>query len=327
MYYIGKVNLVFILTFLSNIAQAELCNPDQQFCANDHHHSSSSNSHPTSSSKINFNPSTVPTSRGLGLEFIIFKGTDFALVTGTGRVGAAISPSNSDETFFGAPAFESYTDYFLRKTSQTKYPSQKYTLATAFNVYNNEQSGLSHFALNLGVMGIYNSISQSVNPGGGVSGLMGPLSFSFAIYKDESDIDLGQYVTGAKEKDLYKVQTYSLGLSLGSLSLDYSVLNLTFNDLQLSGTSISGFSNSYPALVSVTTATLFYKRGIYTLATRREDSARPYYNPDTQLLETKSVKNDVFGSVQVVATKHLVVGAFYNYYLLKDLSLGLTLFF
>ncbi len=318
--------LILFLSLFSSFARAELCNPDQQFCANDHHHTSSS-SHPTSSSRINFNPSTVPTSRGLGLEFLIYKGIDYSLVTGTGRVGAAISPSNSDETFFGAAAFESLPDYQTRKMTQTKYATQKYTLATAFNIYNNEESGLSHLALNLGVMAKYNSVSNAISPGGGLSGLVGPISFSYAVYGDESDYSLKAYVSGANERDIYQVQTYSLGLSLGSLSVDYSVLNLNLKNSQITGTGLTGMSNAFSAVISVATATLFYKRGIYTLASRQEDSLRPTYDYATQSLISQFTKKDFFASIQYVATQHFFVGLLYNYYLLQDLSLGLTLFF
>ncbi len=322
-----RILLSLIIILVCRFAFAELCNPDQQFCANDHHHSSSSSNHPTSSSRFNFNPSTVPISRGLGLEFIFFKGTDFALVTGTGRIGAAISPSNSDETFFGAAAFESTYDFQNRKMNQTKYASQKYTLATAFNIYNNEESGLSHLALNLGVMAKYNTVSQSISPGGGLSGLMGPLSFSYAVFRDESDVDLNYYIVGGKEKDLYQVATYSLGLSLGSLSLDYSVFSLSLNDQQFSNGGLPYLSDAYPATISVATATLFYQRLIMTLAARKEDSDRPAYDYSTQSLSTQRIKNENFGSLQWVASQHLFLGAFYNYYLLRELSFGLTLFF
>ncbi len=316
-----------VIIFVGSFAQAELCNPDQQFCANDHHHSSSSDSHPTSSSSFNFNPSTVPISRGFGIEFIYFKGVDFALVTGTGRIGAAISPANSDETFFGAPAFEASTAYQDRKSSGTKYPSQKYTLATAFNIFDNQAGGLAHKAMNLGVMAKYNTQTQSISPGTGISGLMGPLSFSYAIFRDQSSVDLSYYTPLANEVFNYQIQTYSAGLSLGSLSLDYSVLNLSPTDSQLTGSPYTFLTDATPAIVSVATATLFYKSCIYTFAARQEDSNRQNYNFSTQNLETQRIKNEFLGSLQVVLGQHVFVGAFYNYYLLRELSAGLTLFF
>ena len=321
--------LVFcILLSLGEFAKAELCNPDQQFCANDHHHSSSSSSsHPTSSSSLNFNPSTVPVSRGIGLETIYYKSLDFALVTGTGRIGAAISPANNDETFFGAPGFESTQDYLNRNINQTKYPTQKYTFATAFNIYENEESGLRKMALNVGVLGKYNSISESISPGGGISGLLGPFSFSYAIFQDESNVDLNNSIPGAKVRMLYQIQTYSVGLSLGSLSLDYSVLNLSLTDTQLTGVYNSSLTDADPAIVSLLTATLLYQRAIITLAGRQENSNRPVYNSDSKTLSSQQIENQVFASTQFILGPHFFIGAFYNYYLLREFSAGLTLFF
>lgn len=95
-------------------------------CDGDQSKRTSSAGNPSFGNRININPSAIPTEDGTGLEGILYKGTvDFSLVRGTGRVGAAISPSNSEETFFGPPSIEFDSDYFERKLNSDKYQNQK----------------------------------------------------------------------------------------------------------------------------------------------------------------------------------------------------------
>jgi hypothetical protein len=72
---------------------------------------------------------------------------------------------------------------------------------------------------------------------------------------------------------------------------------------------------------------LLLKKAIFTASMRRELSDRPYYSSTNQTLETKHEKNETFLGVQVVANKNIMVGMFYNYYLMREYSLGLTAFF
>lgn len=251
----------------------------------------------------------------MGLEALYYKGLfDLALVKGLGRVGAAISPSNNEETFFGPPAFEYQDDFLARKVERNKLTSQKVTLATALNVFRNKRSGLKKFELNLGVIGKYNKISSKATGGGGLSGIAGPFTFGYSAYADSFIPSEEMYDFDPNNETKYNVETFSAGIFLNSLALDFSEQRI------------------YPqggaeAKVSMMTGSLLLKKAILTLSFRKEISTRPYYNYDLETIEYPEEKHETFAGVQYAATKNIMVGAFYNYYLLHEISLGVTAFF
>lgn len=252
----------------------------------------------------------------IGVELIVYKGTfDPSIITGTGRIGAAISPTGSEETFFGPIGFEVSQDLLKRRLIDDKYASQKVGLSSAVSLFSNSSSGLSHFELNLGVMGKYNRLTGTAWPGGGVSGIAGPLSFGYAVAKDEYLFDYSPYSGSVlKQKFRYALETYSIGLSLTNLSLDYSLLKVTAEEFV------------EPATVALLVASLTVKKAMFTVAARTERSDREYFDPSLKALVTKKVKNETFLGVQAPLGKAIMVGFFYNYYTLHELSFGLTAF-
>lgn len=294
-------------------AHAELCNASERFCGFGPGNASESTGAPTRGSKVRINPSSVPTGKSLGLEFIYFdQSVDFALVKGLGRVGAAISPSNSEETFFGPPGIELPEDLLKRNQDKHKFPAQKVTLASAIGLFNNKHSDLTRFELNVGFMGKYNRLTHAITPGGGLSGVAGPFTFGYSLYRDQTQLDYGLYGLSQKPVTNYYVETYSVGAFLNSLAIDYSVLRMITNEI---------------ATTSVVTATLLLNRSLVTVAVRRESSNRPAYNYDLARLETKIDKSDIFAGAQYAIFDHLMAGIFYNYYVLREYSVGATLFF
>lgn len=270
-------------------------------------------SNPSSNSQIQINPSSVPTEKGFGLEGIFFKGTpDLGIVRGNGRVGAAISPANSEETFFGPPGFENSSDLLYRKMNSEKYPNQKVTLASAFILTEKNGSGFGRYGLKFGLLAKYNKYTENIKPGGGLSGVLGPFTFGYSIYGDETR--LNDDLPTEQTLD-YQVQTYSAGLFLSSLILDYSHLQLGHS------------SNSITSDVSIFTASLLWKKFIFTASKRIENSPRQTYNYDTRQLESAVSKEDYFGGVQYSVLNKVMVGALYNYYLLREFSVTTTLFF
>lgn len=265
------------------------------------------------STQVKINPSAVPTEKGFGVETVYFSGGgDFSLVRGTGRMGASISPTNSEETFFGAPGFERADELVERKIEKEKYPSQKVTLATAFDVAEKKGSGLRRYSLKVGVMGKYNKLTSDVTPGGGINATLGPFAVGYSAYSDGTQIE---YDPSFKETIKYQVQTYNVGLYLNSLILNYSNLRLENEE------------RTYLATVQVYTASLSLGKFILTAAKRSEDSPAPYYNYDTETLETQKIKEDYFGGAQYSLTKNFMLGFLYNYYLLREYSATATLFF
>jgi hypothetical protein len=280
--------------------------------------SSKSSSNPSSGNQIRINPSAVPTQRGYGLEGIYYDSeTDFSIVRGLGRIGAAISPSNSDETFFGAPGFEISQNLLARKANKKKYPNQKVNLATAMVLAEKNSTVLKSYALKLGVMGKYNQLNKHVNFGGGLSGLLGPVTFGYSNYLDESQLDYSLLGSDQKQDVKYRVQAYSLGLSLESFLLDFS--NLRYVDPL--------YNYEDESSVKIVTLSFNYKKFIFTISNRLEESYRPMYDFDTKVLITRQRKNENFGAIQYIASKYITVGVLYNYYLLREFSATATVFF
>lgn len=262
---------------------------------------------PSKSDSIKVNPAAVPVEEVTGIETIVYNGSfDFGLVKGLGRVGAAISPSNNDETFFGPPAAEYYQTFLDRMDSRSKLNSGKYTLAAAVSLLSKNGSGFRNLHLQLGAMARYESFSHHVKPGLGLQGIAGPLYAGVSYLQDEDRLDDVTWLNTA-------LQTYSFGISLDSLLLDYSVMKV---------------SGDFEAQASVITAAVFIDRFILTLARRTTTSdTKAFYDFSTSTLAPVTSQSDYFGGVQAKATTFLILGAFYNYYLLHEASLGATFFF
>lgn len=248
----------------------------------------------------------------MGISLIAFDGVDVGLVKGLGRVGVAISPSNSEETFFGPPGLELPENYLKRKQDGKKYPAQKVTLATAFGLLRGKRSGLRRFELNMGVMGKYNTATSAVTPGAGLSGVLGPFTFGYSYYQDQTQLDYKIYGLPEKSVTKFNVETYSAGIYLNSVAIDYSILRMLTTDT---------------AVTTVLTGSLFLKKAMVTAAIRRESSTRPAYNYTFHLLEPQRDKSELFAGVQFNVFKEVMFGVFYNYYVLRELSAGVTWFF
>lgn len=296
--------------------EAQVCDASRRYCGDVRGGGRSSRSaSPSSGSAVRLNPSNVPVEKGFGIEGIYFDDAiDFSLVRGLGRVGAAISPSNSEETFFGPPGIELEDNYLERKQGKDRYESQKYTGAGAVNLLSSRGSGFKHFSLNLGLMGKYNKETEAIMPGGGLSGYWGPFSYGYSIYEDQtllqSEPDFG--VEQSEYLYKYKVQTFSGGIYFKGFIFDYSVMKM---------------DGELPSTVTLLTGSVLLKRAVITLSSRNEKSDRKAYNYETTQLEEKEEKTDLFGGLQFKILKPLMIGAFYNYYLHREISLGATLFF
>ncbi len=237
------------------------------------------------------------------------------MVQGLGWAGAAISPANSEETFFGPPSIEYSSDYLARNIASKKYESQKYTLASAFKLFDKSGSGLTRFNLSFGAMVKYNKYTARLTPGGGLTGSLGPLLFGLSYYLDETQLDAQLDPSLRPPAIRYSVQTYNVGFYLTSLVLNYSNLLM------------SPENSTSQSSVTVLMASLLTQKFIFNLAARTEDSTRPWYNAETLSLVTKQIKKGYFGGVQYRFAKSFMAGTFYNYYLLSEFSLTGTLFF
>lgn len=239
---------------------------------------------------------------------------DYALVRGLGRVGAAVSPSNGEETFFGPMGFEETTEYFERMIESEKYESQKITLAGAVGLWGNKKAGMRRLQVNLGIIGKYNKESEDLYPGGGISLVAGPLTLGYSYSKDNF------YLAGDPTTELddfnfkYDVETLSAGIFLNSIAIDYSHMRVHIPNSDMSN-------------ITLLTGSLLLPRSILTLSSRHESSERPQFDYKAKALSWEREKFETFGGVQFSATKVLMIGLFHNYYLLRELSIGMTLFF
>lgn len=308
--------LTFILSSTAAAYGTEFCNPARNRCWEYSGRSTSAPAYPSNNSRITVNPSAVPTDDGFGIEAITYRGYwDLSVVKGNGRVGAAISPSNGEESFFGPPGFEDETVYLNRKLRQEKYTQQKYVLATAINLYSSKSDGLARFSLNAGVAARYNKVLNTLTPGAGLTGIAGPFTFGFALSQDETQIDPPLATpTLAPGRLRTSSETFSLGLYLNSLALDYSVMTVY-------GDQLGEFQ------VSLLTSSLLLRRAILTASLRTEFSGRPKFHRDDGSLTADRVKSNVFLGAQLTVTKTVMLGIFHNYYLQDEISAGGTLFF
>ena len=273
---------------------------------------------PSQSGGFNFNPSSIPTERGLGIEILNYNGDkDFALVTGTGRIGAAISPSNYEDSFFGNMSFESSTQYLERKKAGKKYTSNKYAFATAVNLFKNKKSGIKNLKLNLGFIAKYNADTSKFNWGLGSSLELGYFTVGASKYKDDYYIKDTTITPAYEYFERYNVETFTVGIKLPHIIADFTYLNDVFNY----------YGQRYDNTISLLTTTVFWKKWMFTYGHRKEVSFRPYYNFDTELLETRDIKYESFLGVQYSINKHFIAGLYNNYYLNRGLTLGLTGFF
>jgi hypothetical protein len=305
----GAALLLFSVAAVAGIGDGALCTKNDP--CNSRGIFTEKSAGPTKGDGIRVNPAVVPVESVTGIEAIYYRGAfDFALVKGLGRIGAALSPSNSDETFFGPPADEDPTEFYERLVALDKYEAHKYTLAGAVNLISKEGEGFRHINVNVGVLGRYITATKDILPGAGLQVIAGPLYVGGAISNDETQVT---YVTGATPLNLNnQVTSISGGLSLDSVLLDYSTLT------------VSGDST---AKATVITVTGFIDRFILTLARREVVSQKPAFDFANALLVNEDDKVDVFAGVQFRAAQFLVLGAFYNYYLLHEISFGATVFF
>ncbi|MGZ3744633.1 MAG: hypothetical protein ACXWRE_10835 [Pseudobdellovibrionaceae bacterium] len=300
-----------LTSFLLPQAKASDCYDGVYDCGRSWGRSSSSSS--STGGKVKINPSAVPVEKGLGIEGIFFNSdVDFGIVRGNGRIGAAISPANSEETFFGPPGFALPEDTLVQKMEKKKFPNQKATFAMAFNVTEKNVAFFNRFSLKAGLMAKYNRLTYTLSPGFGVSGTLGPISFGGSVYNDVTQLNYETYGNSLRPIIPYQVHTYNLGLFLSSLVLDYSTLRVQTPDV---------------SIVHLYTASFFIKSLILTASKRVEESSRPNYNFATKMLEAKRIKEESFGGVQYTLSKDLMMGVLYNYYLLHEYSLTATLFF
>lgn len=269
---------------------------------------SSSKSAPSSGTASQFNPANVSHDRGVGLETFWNPKNNptFNFVTGTGKAGAALVSSKIENGFFGNRVIEAENEYLERREAVKEYSSDKYTLALGGALFKRR-----NFGLDLGVLLKYNPDIKRVNPGAGLAMRVGSVSLGASVYQD--DVFLDSTATGGESyQEKFTVQTYFAGVQLKNFFIDAGVIK-TYYKFYDDDSSISLYSASY-----------IYKKFLFNLALRNENSPRLKY--EDGVLVQKEEENSTYGGIQYSLNKYLIIGVHYNYYLLDELAGSLVIF-
>lgn len=278
------------------------------------------------------NPAAIALNKGWGIETIEYnKQTQVGLVYGTGRIGGAIASYPNDGTFFGNTAIEDTQNYRSRFLKHKRFKEDKFVLATGANIFGgNKKNGLS---LDIGLMWRRHLELEKNFYGAGFSlSLNKILSFGYSQYNDRfyrhfsdsiqrvydqyGDSSRVYYSEDNYYDYEYKVQNFVYGIKFSNLAFDYIKI-ITSSDEQEIGDIESNIWNlSY-----------FYQTWIFSYGRRHEKSFKETYDYELEEFVEKEDKNDSFLGAQYAFNSGIMVGGFWNYYLLDELSVGLTYFF
>lgn len=277
------------------------------------------------------NPAAIALSRGWGVESIHYGGeAQMGLVYGTGRIGGAIASYPNDGTFFGNLAVEDSQNFRRRTLERERFKEEKFALATGANIFGGKKKkGLS---MDIGLVWRRQMELEENNFGGGISFTYNKfLSFGYARYSDIYYLNLNgelgyvydqfgnatQVIFGptAVYQTEFEVESFIYGLKFSTVAFDYVKYITTYED-----------STTEPDEVVVWNLSYFYRKWIFSYGRRHEDSSKELYFEEAEFI-SKRLKDDSFLGAQYATNNGFLLGAFINYYLLDDISLGLTFFF
>lgn len=333
-----KIFLLLIFTFITSCAsnsRPSICEILKlKYCNNSKRslNRSAGASLPSVNSAAFNNPAAISLSKGLGIESIHYNGkAQLGIITGTGRIGAAISNFPNDGTFFGNTALETTNEFRKRAINYQRLEQDKFILAGAFNAFGGDKSkGLQ---ADIGIIYRRHTELEKDYYGGGLI-----ISYNKFISIGTSFYDDVHYVNLSGKKDTiidssgnptttyyptnpllnveteYKVKSYVAGLKFSKIALDYINFITVSNDKSFNDVEVDIYNLSY-----------FYKTWIFSYGRRFEKSFKEIYKDE--LFLTQEEKSDSFLGAQYATSNGLLLGGFINYYLFGELSLGLTYFF
>jgi hypothetical protein len=282
------------------------------------------------------NPAAISLSKGLGVESIHYNGkAQLGIITGTGRIGAAISNFPNDGTFFGNSAIETTNEFRKRSVEFGRLEQDKLILAGAFNLFGGDSNkGLQ---ADIGIIYRRHTVLEKDYYGGGII-----LSYNKIISLGASFYDDAHYSNKSGQKDTlidangnqttvyyptnlnlnvettYKVSSYVAGLKFSKLALDYITFRTKSDDNSVQEVEVD-------AEVDIYNLSYFYKTWIFSYGRRFETSFKEVYKEEI-FIEQENKSNTFLGA-QYATSNGFLLGGFINYYLLGELSLGLTYFF
>lgn len=282
---------------------------------------SSLQSLPSPATSASLNPATVSFDRGFGIEAFHQSGNPplFSVASGSGRIGAILISSNIENTFFGNRLVEIDGKYMERFDEKRQYESKKLSFAVGANLFRKNKSGVD-----FGIILKRHGEVKDINPGAGISGRFGLLTFGASVYRDDFILlreDALQYpfgvyaplVTNETYEEKFTVQTLTGGIRYRNFTLDAAIIKSKYKHFE---------EDTEIRLIS---GALTWKSFLFNLATRRETSELLKVE-DGELVYDKTTST-VYGGVQASLGKHVILGVHYNYFLLEEVSFSGTLFF
>lgn len=332
---IGLLLFIVLLSSFSAHARKSICEILKLEYCNDSKRSlnrSAGASLPSVNAAAFNNPAAISLNKGLGLESIHYDGkAQIGLITGTGRIGAAISNFPNDGTFFGVTAIESTNEFRKRKINGSRFEQDKMILAGAFNLF----GGDSKKGLQADIGVIYRrhtELDKDYYGGGLILSYNKFISVGASYYDDvfysnlsnQKDTIYDQYgnateVVYPKSPSLtnevdFRVNSYVTGLKFSKLAIDYIKFTVDSEDTDLDKIEINIYNISY-----------FHTKWIFSYGRRFESSFQEIQ--EEEVFISKKDKSNTFLGAQYATKSGFLLGGFINYYLLGELSLGLTYFF
>jgi len=279
------------------------------------------------------NPAAISLTRGLGVETIMHQGIgQVGLVTGTGRVGAAFSNSPTSGTFFGNQAIESTNSLRLRTLSGKKFEEDKLSLAAGVNLF----GGKSKKGLQADIGAVYrkqNELKEDYHGVGLTLGFNKFISIGASqytnVYYENLRGEKGELVDqfgniydvlysddpSNETRVNYRVTNFTYSLKFSKFAIDHIVFKTIYED-----------DEELPDYVKIYNISYFYKKWIITYGRRFEESDREIYDDELEEFVVERDKSAGFLGFQSALGNNFIVGVYVNYYLMNDLSFGLTYF-
>ncbi len=276
---------------------------------------------PTSSTASNLNPANTSFDKGLGVEALAQANNSvlYGLISGTGKMGGALISGSPDNGFFGNRVPELQEAIAERTENNHQFKNRKLTLALAGKLFSHK-----NFGLDGGLILKRHSDLKKVNYGGGISGRIWLLHFGASAYQDDFFIDLTRTIethSGLSYAELsgdlsvserFLVTTYTIGTRIRNFAIDYGVIK---SKLDFYGS---------PTDIALLSASIYYKDWLFSFASRTETSAQPIFVEGE--LDPAKEKSATYLGLQYSLNRHMIMGLNYNYFLLNELALTLTLF-
>lgn len=278
---------------------------------------------PSPATAANLNPANISTDRGFGGEVLLQANNpvSFNLVGGSGQFGGALISPTLENSFFGVRVPELDENFLDRNQDKRRFDNKKLNFALGGRIVREKNYGMD-----FGILFKRHSEVKKIRTGLGVSGRLWWLNFGASYYKDDFWLDFAHTkvqngggityadIYGKKSYDeSYQVRTYSVGIKVKNMSLDYGKImtdKYSFNDEKMD--------------ITIITASAAIGNWVLNYGARREDSPTPKFQDD--MLKYSRIKKATYAGVQYSWWKPLVVGVHYNYFLLNEVSATMTFF-